>query len=121
MSPGVVVCSVLREHGNARLITGHFKCGSELETGLIVVVVLHVIHGTSVAFSEAIAEILASAFVDGRVLVYVVVIGVSVTVFVEVVARGFDALLISAALRIAVFRGRLVPSVMIVILKDAGC
>jgi hypothetical protein len=88
--------------------------------GLIVaiVVVHHVVHGAVVSLTEAFAEIVASAFLDWGVFIHFVVIGIGVAMLADVVAGRFDALVKAAALCIAIFRWRLVPPVMIMVLRQ---
>jgi len=101
-----------------------------LEVGLIVLavtiaVIPHVLHGTAIAFLEAIPEFAAITFVDGRMLVYVMIVGVGVAT-VHVVATGsFHAFMEALALGIAIAVGCAVPIaipvvIAVLILSSAG-
>ena len=100
----------------------------ELEVGLIVVsavvtititiaVVAHVVHGAAVAFLEACPEV-ALFFVaaDRRMLVHLVIIGVSVTAVLVVMASCFHAFVEPLTLGIAVVIGIALPVATILIL-----
>ena len=82
--------------------------------GMIVaiVVVHHVVQGATVPFAKAFAEFAAHAFLDRRVPVHFMVICIGMAMLVEVVTGCFDALVKSPALCIAVFRWRLVPTIL---------
>jgi uncharacterized sodium:solute symporter family permease YidK len=86
----------------------------------LVVIVPHVIHRAAVAFAETFAVVLASlSSLDGRVFVHFVVISIMVASFAHVVPSGFNALVETSALRIAlVVSGRLIPVVMVL---GEGC
>jgi len=88
--------------------------------GLIVAVVVvpHMFHCAPVAFAETFAKRPAIVSVDGRAPVHFVIIGIGTAVFAHVMPGGFNAFVVSAALRIALFRRRLVPTVVITILGD---
>jgi hypothetical protein len=114
-----LLLAFLSEQRNARLCTGH-QCFEALEARLIVVIVHQVVHGATISFTEAFAEVLASAFLDRRVFIYLVVISIGAAMLADVVTGGFDALVKSATLRIAIFGRWLVPTVVIVILGECG-
>ncbi len=78
-------------------------------------VVPHVLHRTPVSFTEAFAEVPAGFSLDRGMLVHFVIIGIAMAVFAHIVPSGFNAFVKSATLRIAIFRWRLVPAVLIVI------
>ena len=89
-----------------------------LDVRLIVVIMLHVLHCAPVSFTEAFAEVPAGITLDRRMFVHFVVISIVMTVFTHVVPSGFNAFVESATLRIAIFRWRLSPAVLIVILGE---
>jgi predicted ThiF/HesA family dinucleotide-utilizing enzyme len=89
-----------------------------LEMGLIVV--LHVIHGAAIPFTEAIAEVLARFTFNRRVFVHFMVIGVGVTMLAEIVTRSFYAFVKTALLCIAIIGGRLIPTVLVLVLCRTG-
>jgi len=105
------------------ILAGHLTwCGVWLEVGLVITIMiaLHMVHSASVAFTEAFAEVLASFTFDGRVLVHFMVVGIGMAMLTEIVPCSFNALVESALLCIAVFGGRLIPAVLIMILRETG-
>jgi|GEM_PF-6357628 len=91
----------------------HFhRFGDGLEAGLVVVIVLHVIHGTAITFTEAVAEVLPSFSFDRRVLVHFMVVGIGMAMLVEIFSCSFYALVKTTLLGIAVIGGRLIPTVL---------
>jgi hypothetical protein len=103
---------------------GHLM-GIELEVGLIVVaitvtitvtIVFHMIHGAAIAFFEAFAEFAAIMFVDGRMFVHLVIVGVGVAAVHIVPACSFDTLAKSLALRVAVAVGGAIPVAIAVLI-----
>jgi len=89
--------------------------GDELDVGLIVVIVSHVFHRAPISFAETFPEFSAGVSLDRWVFVHLVIIGIPAAVFTHVMPGGFDAFMKSATLRFAVFRGRLGPAVLIVV------
>jgi hypothetical protein len=85
---------------------------------MIVAIVPHVFHRAPVAFAEAFAEFSASVSFDRGVFVHPVIVGVSMTVFAHVVPSCLHTLMKTLALCITVFRWRLIPAVLIVILGE---
>ncbi|MGC1424843.1 MAG: hypothetical protein WA815_20980, partial [Terracidiphilus sp.] len=65
---------------------------------VVVVIVFHVIHSATISFPEAFAKVVASISIHRRMFVHVMVIGIGVTMLAEIVAGGFDALMITALL-----------------------
>jgi hypothetical protein len=89
---------------------------------LIVVVVPHVLHGASIPFAETFAEFPAGISLDRWVFVHFMVIGIPMVVFDHIVPGCFNAFVEAAALRIAVFRWRLLPAVLImIVVLNEGC
>jgi hypothetical protein len=112
----------LSAQANARLFGRALNwCGDWLEVGLVVAIVIafHMVHGAAITFLEAFAEVLASLSFNGRVLVHFMVVGIGMATLAEIVPCSFNALVETALLRIAVFGGRLVPAVVIVILRES--
>ena len=103
-----------------------------LEPGSIVImvtipiaIVLHVVHGATVAFLEAFAEFPAILSVDRGTFEYIMIIGIGVTMIHVVAACGFNAFTESLPLRIAVAVGGAIPAaitilVLVLILRGAG-
>jgi hypothetical protein len=89
--------------------------GEKLDVRLIVVIVPHVFHGTPVSFTKAFSEVPAGISFDWGVFVHFVVIGIVMAVFAHIVPSSFDAFVKSATLCVAIFRWRLGPAVLIVI------
>jgi hypothetical protein len=89
-----------------------------LDVGLIVVIVPHVFHRAPIAFAETFAEFSASVSFDRGVFVHLVIVGVGMTVFADVVPSSFHTLMKTLALRITVFRRRLIPAILTVILGE---
>lgn len=80
-------------------------------------VVFQMVHGAVVSFAESIAEIAPGAFIDGRMLVDVVIVSIGMAMVGEVAACGFNALMKTTALSIAVFVGCLVPAVIVILVR----
>ena len=87
---------------------------------VVVVIVFHVIHSATISFPEAFAKIVASISIHRRMFVHVMVIGIGVTMLAEIVAGGFDALMITALLCFAISGRRLIPMIVILILSSHG-
>ena len=77
---------------------------------MIVVLLLHVVHGTAIAFLEAMAIVVDKLALHARMAVSVMIVGVLVAAGFEIPARGFDAVVKALSLRIAIFRWRLIPT-----------
>jgi hypothetical protein len=91
-----------------------------------VAVVSHVLHGTAIAFLEAISEFAAITSVDGRMLVNVMVVGVGVAAVREVAASSFHAFTEALALWITIPIGGAIPIaiavlIAVLILGGTGC
>lgn len=82
----------------------------------VVTVVPHVSHGAAVAFAEPLTELISSFASHGRMLIHPMVIGIGVTMFGIVSARGFNAFVVPLALGIPVLVGWLIPAITILIL-----
>jgi hypothetical protein len=100
--------------------------GQELEMGLIVTisipitVMLHMIHGAAIAFLEAIAEFASITFVDGRMFVYLVIVGIGVTTVHIIAAGSFDTFMEALALRVAIPVGGSIPVAIAVLILILG-
>lgn len=87
----------------------------------IIVVALHVFDGAMITLFEAFPECSAVMFIDRRMLVDVVVIGISVTTVRNIVPGSFDTFMETAALGILVRVGRTIPvAILILILRCCG-
>ncbi len=87
---------------------------------VVVVIVLHVVHSPVIALTEAFAELVASFSFDGWVFIYFMVIGIGVAMLAVVMSRGFNALVKTALLCIAISRRWCVPVVVVLVLRGTG-
>ena len=87
---------------------------------VVIAIVLHVIHGAAIALFEAFAKIVAGFSLVRGVLVHLVVVGIGVTMLAIVMSCGFNALVKTALLCIAVVSGSSVPTVMVLVLCRTG-
>jgi hypothetical protein len=94
----------------------------QLEMVLIIVVMIvhHVVHGATITFAEPLAEITASAFVDGRMFIHFMAIGIHMAMFTEIVSSGFNTLVEATLLSIAVSGRGLIPTILIMFLCSNG-
>lgn len=75
----------------------------------ITVAVLHVIHGATVAFLEAVTEFATIAFVDWGMFVHLMVVGIGVTAVHIVAASSFHTFSEALALGISIAVGSPIP------------
>ncbi len=83
---------------------------------IVIMIMLHVIHGASISLTEAFPEIIASFSLVWGVLVRLMVICVSVPVFAEVKSSRFYALVKAALLCVAISRWRGIPAIVVLVL-----
>jgi hypothetical protein len=76
---------------------------------IVIALMFHVIHGTMIAFLEALSEYATIAFVDRRMLVYLVIVGVGMTVVHIIAAGSFYAFTEPLTLRILIAVWRAIP------------
>jgi len=74
-----------------------------------VAVMLHVVHSAAITCLEAVAEFATVAFVDRRMLVYLVIIGIGVAAIHVVTAGSLYTLAEALALRVAITVGSAIP------------
>ena len=87
---------------------------------IVIMIMLHVIHGASISLTEAFPEIIASFSLVWGVLVRLVVICVSVPVFAEVMSSRFYALVKAPLLCVAISRWRGIPAIVVLVLDGTG-
>ena len=77
----------------------------------------HVVHGTVIALTEALAEITAGfSSLDWRVLVHLMIVSIGMAMPAEVVPCRFHSFVIAPLLRIAITIRRLIPAIPVPIL-----
>jgi hypothetical protein len=87
---------------------------------IMIAVVLHVIHGATVAFFKALAEFAPIMFVDGRVLVHLMIVGVGVTAIHVIPASGFNTFTEALPLRISVSVWSAIPVAITILILALG-
>ena len=83
---------------------------------IVIAIMLHVIHGAAIALFEAFAKIVASFSLIRRVFVQSMVISIGVTVLAVILPGGFNALMETALLRVAIISCSSVPTVVVLVL-----
>ena len=76
---------------------------------IAVAVMLHVVHSAAITCLEAVAEFATVAFVDRRMLVHLVIIGIGVTAIHVVTAGSLYTFTEALALRVAITVGSAIP------------
>ena len=87
---------------------------------VVIAIVLHMIHGAAIALFEAFAKFVASFTFVRRVLVHLMVVGIGVAMLAVVMSCGFDTLVKTALLCIAVVSGSSVPAIVVLVLCRTG-
>jgi hypothetical protein len=109
-----VLCKASRQK-NARRERPGIRCAwMVLELRSIVVtitiaVVLHVVHGAAIAFLEAVAEFATVAFVDRRMLVDLMIVGICVTAIHVITTSCLHTFTEALALRVTIAVGGAIP------------
>jgi hypothetical protein len=76
---------------------------------IAIAVMLHVVHSAAITCLEAVAEFATVAFVDRRMLVHLVIIGIGVTAIHVVTAGSLYTFTEALALRVAITVGSAIP------------
>jgi len=86
-------------------------------TALFLALILQVVHRAAISLPECVTIIVVELAFHARVAVTVVIVGILVAVGFKIPARCFYAVVEALPLRIAIFRWRLVPAALSLVLR----